>query len=211
MLYRMTESRIDWESFFRKGRRQVLARGDVVHTPHEKCRSLGLVESGSIRLARILPSGREVVVRDFLPGDLYGELLVFNQEPYPGWLTATAPSVIREISLPRLLEHLQNPEALLDFMRGISRKMIHLGDTIEILSLKTVKQKIAHVLLTRPSSDLPSPEGNSRFSVTRFAGGLGCSREAVSRALGELRREGLVTLERNSLVVSDPAGLEEIL
>lgn len=207
----MTESSIDWNPFFQQGRRINLARGDVLHTPNEKCRSLGRVISGSLRLTRILPSGREVVVREFLPGDLYGELLVFHRDPYPGWLTAPVPSVVREVPLSRLLEHLQNPEMLVDFMGGISRKMIHLGDTIEILSLKTVNQRIAHVLLTRPAPETPWPEGGGRFSVTGMAAGIGCSREAVSRALGQMKQAGLVELKNRRLVITDPEGLEAIL
>ena len=207
----MTGSIFEEEPLFQKGRREDLARGEVLHTPHEECRSLGLVVSGSLRLVRILPSGRETLVREFLPGDLYGELLVFNRAHYPGWLIATEPAMVREVDLSRLLTHLHNPEALMNFMGGISRKMIHLGDLIEILSLKTVKQRIAHILLTRPSPELPWPAGNNPLNVTRLAATLGCTREAASRALAEMKREGLVESRDGHLLVTDPAGLEDIL
>jgi CRP/FNR family transcriptional regulator len=207
----MTGSVFEEEPLFQKGRRVDLARGEVLHTPHEKCRSLGLVVSGSLRLVRILPSGREAMVREFLPGDLYGELLVFNRACYPGWLIATEPAMVREVDLSRLLTYLQNPETLTCFMGGISRKMIRLGDTIEILSLKTVRQRIAHVLLTRPSPELPWPEGRNPLSITRLAATLGCTREAASRALAEMKREGLVESKDGHLLVTNPAGLEDIL
>lgn len=43
------------------------------------------------------------------------------------------------------------------------------------------------------------------------AAALGCSREAVSRALGEMKREGLVESRDGHLLVTDPSGLEDIL
>jgi hypothetical protein len=40
---------------------------------------------GRLRLSRVLSSGKEIVLKEFYPGEMFGELIVFTQGKYPGF------------------------------------------------------------------------------------------------------------------------------
>lgn len=201
------------EKLFDKGRRTDLKKGEVLHRSDELCQSVGLVLSGEIRLARQRSTGRELLIRTFRPGELFAELIVFSGEKYPGWLTANEPSSVVEVGLSRLIEHLGDGRSLTAFCSGITRKMTHLSDTIEVQSFKTVKQKIAFSLLFGRAVESCSCDGENqyRINVSRLASSIDCSREAVSRALSEMEILGWISREGKILSICDLESLEDLL
>ncbi len=195
------------DSLFNRGRKIKLEKGEVLHDSHEKCCAIGMVEKGKLRLSRVLSSGKEIFLKEFLPGELFGELIVFTEENYPGWLIASEPSTIREVGKSRLQNYLMNQDSLITYLSGISRKMTHLTDTIEIMSLKTVKQKIAFFLL---SPDNNKSDNIHYFKISHLAIKLGCSREAVSRALSELENEKTIVKGKGFIRIRDLDLLEQL-
>ncbi|HAK46200.1 MAG TPA: hypothetical protein DCO79_09830 [Spirochaeta sp.] len=196
---------IDENSFsgelFNDGRTINLSAGEVLHDVHDSCSALGKVVGGKLRLSRLLSTGREIIIKEFVPGEIFAELLVFTGDNYPGWLIATIDSEIVEVDRGRVMEHLKDPKSLLSYISGISLKMNHLSDKIEIMSLKTVAQKIAYCLLT---------DGVLSLSVTRTADYLGCSREALSRAISELEKDGMIERRGRTIIPVDKLRLENL-
>ena len=191
---------------FDHGRQIELDKGEILHRSEENCQALGMVLTGEIRLSRVLSTGKEIFLKDFRPGDLFAELIVFTGEQYPGWLAASEPSRIVEVKLSRVLEYLRGNDALVSYFAGISQKMAHLSNTIEVLSLKTVRQRIAHTLLCGKIDDL-----GVRVGASRLAAYIDCSREAVSRALTVMESDGLLERTPESLVIRDRKRLENLL
>lgn len=194
------------ESLFQKGKIIELVKGEVLHSPLDTCKAIGFIKNGKLRLSRTLSTGKEIYINQFETGDVFGEMIVFSAEKYPGWLTAVKPTTVIELDLKHLLIHLQNSEALISFFRGISHKITELTNTIEILSQKTIKQKIAHYLIVQSR-----PEPNPPISVSNLAKRLGCSREALSRALSELAGQNMISREKDSITMTKQSLLEEIL
>ncbi|MBI9101102.1 MAG: Crp/Fnr family transcriptional regulator [Spirochaetales bacterium] len=170
----------------------------------------------------LLSSGKEIVIKEFTPGELFAELIVFTGEPYPGWLIASKDTRIIEVEYSLLLDYLEDREAMISFISGISKKLTHLTDTIEIMSLKTVKQKIAYTLLSAEHAEYgkhlhTTASPNKRrekfefpVTVTGLAGKIGCSREAVSRAISEMESEGILVKNKKSIRIEDKKLLENI-
>jgi len=194
------------ESLFKSGKVIKLEKGAILHTPLEDCSSLGFVKSGKLRLTRILSSGKQVFLQDFSKGDIFAELIVFSGEKYPGWLIAEEHAVIVELELEELIIQLNENNALLSFLTEISRRVSNLRKTIEILSFKTIRQKVAYFLLPRENL-------SEEFSlnVTALADRLGCTREALSRALSQLVSENIISREKNSYKIVQQSLLEDIL
>ena len=192
------------QKLFSGGKAIELARGEMLHTPMETCKSLGLVQKGRLGLTRLLSSGKSILINDFNPGDLYAELIVFSGEKYPGWISAIEKTQVVELDLKSLLVLLKDSNTLFPFLAGISNKVINLTNTIEILCQKTVKQKISYYLL--------SISGEGVFdSISGLASRLGCSREALSRALNELVKDKVISRGMNTISIADEAALEDIL
>jgi CRP/FNR family transcriptional regulator len=199
------ENFIQKEALFKQGKYIELKKGEVLHNSHDTCLALGRVERGRLRLSRVLSSGKEIVLKEFYPGEVFGELLVFTQEKYPGWLIASESSLVVEVGFSRLLKYVENKKALISFISGISRKMTHLTNTIEIMSLKTVKQKIAFFLLSQGKAGVKFP-----LNVSHLAVRLGCSREALSRALTEMESERMIARERGFFRIAHEELLENL-
>jgi len=195
-----------FKDLFSRGKQVELRKGEIFHRSDEICRSMGLVISGEIRLSRVLSSGKEIFLKDFRTGDLFADLIVFTAEHYPGWLIASEPSRVVEVKRSRVLEFIGGNDALISYLFSVSQKMTHLSRTIEILSLKTVRQKIAFSLLHQK----PGSRGFA-VNVTRFASDLNCSREAVSRALTAMDSEGLLKRKDGCLFIQDKSRLESII
>jgi len=188
------------DELFKNGKVIKLQKGEVLHNDHDKCTSLGKVISGKLRLSRPLTSGREIILKEFGPEELFAELIVFSGENYPGWLIASESSTVTEVDYQHILEYLDDRDSMVTFICGISKKLNHLTNKIEIMSLKTVKQKIAFSLLT------DSLQG--ALSVSKTADTLGCSREALSRALSELEQEGAIVRKDGELRITERRMLE---
>ena len=195
-----------FSDLFEKGKQTELDKGDILHRSDEKCRAIGLVLSGELRLSRVLSTGKEIFMKDFRAGDIFAELIVFTAEYYPGWMIASEPSVVVEVEWAQVLQYLGGNENLIPYLAGISRKMAHLSHRIEIASFKTVREKIAFVLLNEKGGKSGIP-----VNITRLAEEISCSREAVSRAFNSMEAEGLLERTAGKMVVPNKKGLEDIL
>jgi CRP-like cAMP-binding protein len=117
-------------------------------------------------------------------------------------------AILREI--PARYE-IRSSFAPISYLAGISRKMAHLSRSIEILSLKTVRQKIAFSLLNTEENTEKSSGGGIPVNVTRFASEINCSREAVSRAFTAMEADGLVKRYPGFVVIPDKQRLESLI
>ncbi|MGL1890381.1 MAG: Crp/Fnr family transcriptional regulator [Spirochaetaceae bacterium] len=193
------------DSLFNNGKFSKLEPGDVLYTSDEKCKYIGRVEKGSIRIVRMLKSGKEIVLKEFIAGDLFADLLVFSGDNYPGWIIANEESIVVEVGLESLLKNLKQEGETLSFLKCVSNKVSGLTNTIEILSLKTVKQKISYLLLYNSNKLIESP------TISSLANKIGSSREAVSRTLSAMTQEGIIKKVAGKIEILDSHSLEDIL
>ena len=202
----METERHGYGDLFKHGEQIDLQKGEIFHRSDENCQAMGMVLSGEVRLSRVLSSGKEIFLKDFRVGDLFAEIIVFTAEQYPGWLIASEPSRVIEVKQSHVLNYFGANDILTSYLAGISKKMAHLSRTIEVLSLKTVKQKIAFSLLYENMKN-----NRIRINVSRFAADINSSREAVSRELTLMESEGLLKRDRGFLIIRDEKRLESII
>lgn len=192
------------DSLLKQGKYTTLKQGEVLHSSDDICRSLGRVEKGVIRISRILRSGKEVVLKELYPGEYFAELIVFSGEKYPGWLIASEDTVVVEVGLNILLNYLKNEDSIRLFLSGISQKVTELTNSIEILSLKTIKQKLAYLMLYNENR-LKEPVNISLLSLK-----LGCSREALSRAISEMESNKMISKKDGCMRISDEGLIDNL-
>lgn len=202
----MKQSFFKPEALFEKGKTVKLSREEVLHSPMDACSAIGYVKSGKLRLSRILTSGKEIYINEFKEGEIFAELIVFSSENYPGWLIASEETTVIELKLNHLLTFLKDDVALISFFKEISGRVTALTNTIEILSQKTIKQKIAHYLLRESDEEDQTP-----VCIRDLSKKLGCSREALSRSISELVSRKIIRQIKNTILITDRVLLEELL
>ncbi|MFW5750181.1 MAG: Crp/Fnr family transcriptional regulator [Planctomycetota bacterium] len=166
-----------------------------------------VVETGSVRVARLSPDGREQILHIFGPGELIGEVPVFQGGRYPAG--AVAVSAVASLWIPRdrfvqLSEG--NPALLLDMLALLARRLRNFVGMIDALALKDVRTRLAHHLMSAARN------GAVELDVTKavLANLLGTKAETLSRTLKRLEQSGCIAVHGARIEILDATLLDAI-
>lgn len=168
-----------------------------------------LVVSGCVRTVRLMDDGRRQVGEFLFPGDIFGwEAL----DGYDFGAEAVVPSVLRGYSR-RSLEALadRDPE-FARRLRAMTAGQLRAGrQRLLLLGRKTASERIASFLLEMAEKmGLPGKDGAMELPMSRadVADYLGLTIETVCRGLTQLRREGVIEVDRAHIVIRNRRALE---
>jgi CRP/FNR family transcriptional regulator, cyclic AMP receptor protein len=171
-----------------------------------------VVESGHARATREHGDGRTIALAHFGPGDIFGELAMFDDE-----LRSATVEAIEDVEAIAILG--ADMRRLLREHAGISYKLVvalgrRLRQSNERLarqSFQTVQSRVAGVLaqLVEQARAEGAQDGDVLVVVTQaeVAQLAGSSRESASRFLAVLERAGIISQGRGRLTVHDAAAL----
>jgi CRP/FNR family transcriptional regulator len=128
--------------------------------------------------------------------------------------SAVAIGPTRVLFIPRsaLLElcH-RRPAVALALLETLARRMRRFAELARSLAFREVTQRVARHLeaVARADGLAVRPEASFELALTQeqLAARLGTVRELVARALGQLRRAGVIAQRRRRITVLDPARL----
>ena len=199
------------EAVVRLGRPRSYSAGGVLFREGERSTFAVAVLAGRLKVASSSLDGHETVLAFRGPGDLVGELSLFDGGERSATVTAVEPADVLVITAERFTELLrEQPELgavllrmLTSRLRDADRKRVEFGayDTAGRVARRLLELADDHGV---PGADAT---GGVRISLplsqTELAGWTGASREAVARALALLRQSGLITTDRRAIVVLD--------
>lgn len=172
-----------------------------------------VIRSGHARAIGEHPDGRQITLGNFGPGDIFGELSLFDAEVR----SATVEALDNVEALAILGSDLKalvvaNPELGLVLASALARRLRIANQRIERRSFQTVQGRVAAAireLVDRARAEGAGP-GPTQIVATQaeIAQLAGTSRESASRFLAELSRAGVVEQGRGRLIVVDPPALE---
>ena len=188
----------------------------MVFSEGEPCAGLFVVESGSVRIFKSSPGGREQVLSIEGPGASVAELPVFDGGNYPASVVAMEDSVLLFVSRQDFQSLcLTHPQVSLKVLKVVGARLRRLVGIIEELSFTTVRHRLsAYLLRLAQKEGRKVPQG---IEVTlpannqELASQIGTVRELVSRNLSRLQAEGLITIDGRALIVRDLKALESDL
>lgn len=169
--------------------------------------------SGAVRIVARTPGGREFVYRDLGAGDVLGELAAIDGAPRSA--SATAVTGTRVLALPNeafLALVAEAPALSLRLLRLLSARVRELSIRLVEQSSMSVRQRLASELLrlARPRRTGEGMAVSPPPPQHVLAARIGARREAVSRELAAMRREGLVSVQRGALVLLRAEALREL-
>ena len=187
--------------------------GSVIFHAGDDGESCYVIRSGHARAVGEHPDGRLITLGNFGPGDIFGELSLFDAETRSATveaLDAVDSLAIRGSDLKALV--VANPELGLALASALARRLRIANQRIERRSFQTVQGRVAAAireLVDRARSEGAGP-GPVKIVSTQaeIAQLAGTSRESASRFLAELARAGVVEQGRGRLIVIDPPALE---
>jgi CRP/FNR family transcriptional regulator len=192
-----------------ESRRAQFSAGEAVFREGEPTEGLYVLESGWVRAAKMSDQGREQVLQFVGPGEAFNTVPAVTSLPNPATATALEPSVVwivPRITLHRLLR--ERPEFAGRVLQNMAVRMVHLVGLVADLSLRTVSERLAHLILEQAEGGvLPRPRW---FTIAEIAARLGTVPDVVQRAMGRLQSEGLIDVSRREIRILDEHRLRQL-
>ncbi|MGC8627788.1 MAG: Crp/Fnr family transcriptional regulator [Acidimicrobiales bacterium] len=167
-----------------------LERNEVLFEQGDEADALFVLCSGRIGIGRRSPDGRESLVALMEPGDLFGEMPLFDQAERSASARALERSDVLRIGFEVVRSELEaRPELLWDVVELLARRLRATDDALADAMLLDVTGRTAKRLLELAGS---SDEFNLPITQEELAGLVGASRERVNKALAAFVRLGWV-------------------
>jgi CRP/FNR family transcriptional regulator len=186
--------------------------GEVVFREGDESNTCYVVRSGQARAIREHSDGRSITLANFGPGDIFGELAMFDNERRSATVEAvetTEAIAILGGDMRRLLR--QNAEIAIKLLTALGRRLRETNERLARQSFQTVQSRVASVLLQFVAAAQAEGGGDGDVLITSTQADLaqlaGSSRESASRFLAVLERAGVITQGRGKLTVHDPNAL----
>jgi CRP/FNR family transcriptional regulator len=158
-----------------------------------------------VEIYRSTADGREQVLHVENPVESIAELPVFDGGPYPASGRTAEDSELYFLSLDDFQRlYREHPEISDAVIRSLGQRLRALVGVVERISLRSVPGRVAKVLIDHAEREGVAFDGGT-FTLpgtqSDLAHLLATSRESVARALGDLRRKGIVSTEGRNITI----------
>lgn len=191
-----------------------LARDELLFVAGDDARGLYVIVEGALRAFRTNPDGREQVLQVERAGATFAEVPTFDDGPYPSSVAAEEDSVLLFISKRDVQQIcLEHPKIALAALRVLANRLRRCTALVEELSLQEVSQRVARFLLTEAQESGVSDGSGARVDLAltnqQIAARVGSVRDVVSRAIAQLREDGLIIVEGRRITIPNLQDLTE--
>lgn len=166
---------------------------------------LMIVTEGKLRAQMSSEDGRTINMEEFKPFQSIAIPVLFSDHrKLPVSLYAMEESVVLFIDRETLIECCLNNRFILEnTLMAMSHKVSFLSNKIKFLQLNNIKQKIATTLLNQ---SLKSGSMNFKLDRTKeeLAKEMGITRPSLSREFANLINQGIITQEKNNIIIIKP-------
>jgi CRP/FNR family transcriptional regulator len=185
------------------------AKDECIFNEGEKPKAMGLIIEGRIKVVKHSPEGKDVIVRVIDKGQIFGEVAVFDNKPYPASAIAMVDTKAFVIERYKLIELLnREPQIALDIISDLGRKLRDMLDTVRNIATEHVDKRIVFTLLK-----MYEASGNPVLKIKRqdIAEMCGTTVETTIRITRELEKESLISTERGAITLLNTAALTQKL
>ena len=185
-----------------------IAKGSILFKEGDEGEHLYVIIDGKLKLGTSSGDGRENLLSILGPGEMFGELSLFDPGPRTSTATAVTDakllSLSHEIVIPWLK---QNPEVALQLLTRLSQRLRRTNEAVGDLVFSDVPGRVAKALIDLGDRfGKTTPEGllvNHDLTQEELAQLVGASRETVNKALADFAGRGWLKLDGRSVLIAD--------
>lgn len=192
---------------------RLFAAGELVFREGDAGDTCYILHAGRARAVREHGGGRALTLATFGPGEIFGELAMFEDERRSASVETLEPTSVVAIlgrDMRRLL--VEHPAIAPRLVVALGRRLRESNERLARQSFQTVQSRVAVVLsqLVLRAVAEGAPPGRVLVTATQadLAQMAGSSRESASRFLAVLQRAGVISQGRGRLVVHDLEALD---
>ena len=192
----------------RLAKRTTLDAGEVLLHQGMQGQTLYAVISGRLEASVLSADGRKLGLSIMHPGEVFGEIALFNPGPRTATVTAMEPSQVLGVRNADVLAALRDKKDLnIDLLQLAGQRMRLMGSQLSDQVFLPIPQRLARKIL-QLTDEFKGPNEILRLSQTELADFIGASREAVSKALAVWKKDQTIQLSRGGLKVINRTALE---
>lgn len=183
-------------------------KGGVLFVEGEPGETMYVIVDGKVKLGQTSSDGRETLLGVLGPGEMFGELSLFD----PGLRTSTATALTDVVVLG--LGHAQltpwlsgRPEVAAALLQALARRIRRTNEAMADLVFSDVPGRVAKALMDLGEKfGTVTPEGlmvTHDMTQEELAQLVGASRETVNKALADFAQRGWIRLESRQVLILD--------
>ena len=171
---------------------RTVGKRDFLFLEGERGEAIYVLFSGSIQLVKTSGEGREVVIKTVEPGEVFAEVILFEQAHYPVSAVALKKSVVCRLLKRDFHGLLQDKAFRNNFTASMIGRLRYLTDRILYLTAYDVEERFFRFLLERYGR---KTEYTVAMSKKDIAAAIGTTPETLSRLVLRLKNRGLIRWE----------------
>jgi CRP/FNR family transcriptional regulator, cyclic AMP receptor protein len=191
-----------------------LSRGEHLFNEGEDGDALYVVLDGKMKLTRAASDGRENLLSVIGPGEMFGELSLFDPRPRTSSASAVTDAVLASLKHEALMPWLrERPEVSLHMLRALSQRLRRANDVMADLVFTDVPGRVAKNLLDLAdrfgSKEADGLHVHHDLTQEELAQLVGASRETVNKALADFAARGWLQISARSVLILDAERLRK--
>ncbi len=163
-----------------------------------------VIVEGRIKVLKHATTGKEFIVAFFGPGEMFGEVAVFQDKPYPASVQSMAETKVLGIRKADFLSFLAgHPEVALRIINILAGRLRDAQSRLKDLAGERVEQRIARMLLmlaAKLGTTLP-------FTRQEIADMTGIATETAIRVMSQFKERGIIRSTRGKITIVDETKL----
>jgi CRP-like cAMP-binding protein len=186
-------------------------KNDQLFRQGDSCDALYILMTGSVKTEMITENGNLLGVEIInAPRPLAPAFIFSSNNRFPVDVIAIEDVEVLRIPKDEVVRLMTtHPDFMQQFLKHNANRTQFLTNRLQLLSIKTIKGKIAHFLLEQVNE-----EGMS-FSINRnqteLAEFFGVARPSLARSLSEMIEEGVLTVDKKKYTILDIKKLRNLL
>ena len=188
-------------------------KGHLLFEDGKKPKGVHFIKKGTLKLSKSGVYGKEQILRFIKEGDLIGYRSLLCGEDFQA--SAEAMSDIEVTFLPTdIFMHLLEVDTKLCFamLQKIAFELGESSNTVTFLAQKTVRERLAEILILLEQKLGTNPEGFIQISLTReeIANIIGTATESAIRLISEFKNDHLIEVEGRNIKIINHEKLKKV-
>ena len=197
-----------------RARQMHVRRGQIVIADETRSTDVYLIVSGRVQISLLTAHGRETILREMGPGRIFGELAAIDGQPRSASVIALEDSTLATLSGADFRDFLKSvPQASFWMAQQLAARVRNLTEkTVELATMPVSHRLQSELLRLAGEAGGAADLGTIDPLPTHadLAARIGTHREAVTRELGRLASEGIVTQTGRKLVINSLRQLQAL-
>jgi CRP/FNR family transcriptional regulator len=184
-----------------------LKQHQPIYFPDEPSHSIFFLKKGHVKISRLNPDGKEIILEVIGPGEIFGELSLVEEGPQRSEMAQALDDIVicavKQEDFERLM--MMNPALNFKVTKRIGLRLRKFEERVTDLVFKDVRKRVASFLVGYAEDFGKVKLGivtiKMYLSHQEIAFLTGSARQTVTTTLNELRSAGLIDFSREAFTI----------